>query len=128
MRSSGNEDGLASGKEVGHLADVAQARLASASALLGDCYESITDDCAAVLEQANRHVVGDELKLVLDGLGAMRSGHFRSAQAMFTDALIYRFYPDQAARRLITNRKKGADVPGAINEMSVHEAMVWLPI
>ena len=84
--------------------------------VLGDCYESITDDCATVLEQANRDVVGDELKFVLDGLGAMRSGHFRSAQAMFTvtlDTLIYRFYPDQAARRLITNRKKGADVPGA---------------
>ncbi|MGO1360766.1 MAG: hypothetical protein ACTHU6_04015 [Brevibacterium aurantiacum] len=99
--------------------------------VLGDCYESITDDCATVLEQANRDVVGDELKFVLDGLGAMRSGHFRSAQAMFTvtlDTLIYRFYPDQAARRLITNRKKGADVPGAIDEMGVHEAMVWLPI
>ncbi|WP_313096451.1 hypothetical protein [Corynebacterium variabile] len=99
--------------------------------VLGDCYESITDDCAIVLEQANRDVVGDELKFVLDGLGAMRSGHFRSAQAMFTvtlDTLIYRFYPDQAARRLITNRKKGADVPSAIDEMSVHEAMVWLPI
>lgn len=99
--------------------------------VLGDCYESITDDCATVLEQANRDVVGDELKFVLDGLGAMRSGHFRSAQAMFTvtlDTLIYRFYPDQAARRLITNRKKGADVPAAIDEMGVHEAMVWLPI
>jgi hypothetical protein len=61
----------------------------------------------------------------------MRAGHSRSAQAMFTvtlDTLIYRFYPDQAARRLITNRKKGADVPDAIDEMGVHEAMVWLPI
>ncbi|MGJ4139451.1 hypothetical protein [Corynebacterium evansiae] len=99
--------------------------------VLGDCYESITDDCATVLEQVNRDVVGDELKFVLDGLGAMRSGHFRSAQAMFTvtlDTLIYRFYPDQAARRLITNRKKGAGVPAAIDEMGVHEAMVWLPI
>lgn len=99
--------------------------------VLGDCYESITDDCATVLEQANRDLVGDELKFVLDGLGAMRSGHFRSAQAMFTvtlDTLIYRFYPDQAARRLITNRKKDADVPAAIDEMGVHEAMVWLPI
>ncbi|AFV88882.1 hypothetical protein PACID_10580 [Acidipropionibacterium acidipropionici ATCC 4875] len=99
--------------------------------VLGDCYESITDDCAIVLEQANRDVVGDELKFVLDGLGAMRSGHFRSAQAMFTvtlDTLIYRFYPDQAVRRRITNRKKGADVPDAIDEMGVPEAMVWLPI
>lgn len=99
--------------------------------VLGDCYKSITDDCATVLERANRDVVGDELKFVLDGLGAMRSGHFRSAQAMFTvtlDTLIYRFRPDRAARRLITNRKKGADVPAAIDEMSVREAFVWLPI
>lgn len=50
---------------------------------------------------------------------------------MFTvtlDTLIYRFYPYQAVRRLITNRKKGADVPDVIDEMGVHEAMVWLPI
>ena len=99
--------------------------------VLGDCYESIVDDCAAVLDQADRAVVGEELGFALDGLGAMRAGHSRSAQAMFTvtlDTLIYRFYPDQATRRLITNRKKDADVPGAIDEMGVHEAMVWLPI
>lgn len=99
--------------------------------VLGDCYESIIDDCAAVLGQANRDNVGDELDFALDGLSAMRSGYFRSAQAMFTvtlDTLIYRFYPDQAARRQITNRKKGEDVPVAIEEMGVHKAMVWLPI
>lgn len=99
--------------------------------VLGDCYESITVDCAAVLEQASRDVIGDELEFVLDGLGAMRSGYVRSAQAMFTvtlDTLIYRFYPDQATRRLIMNREKGMDVPGVIDEMGVHEAMVWLPI
>lgn len=99
--------------------------------VLGDCYESIIDDCAAVLEQVDRAVVGDERGFALDGLGAMRAGHSRSAQAMFTvtlDTLIYRLYPDQAARRLITNRKKGADVPDVIDEMGVHEAVVWLPI
>lgn len=99
--------------------------------VLGDCYESITDDCAIVLEQANRDVVGDEVEFALDGLGAMRSGHFRSAQAMFTvtlDTLIYRFYPDLAARRAIKNRRKGADVPDVIGEMGLYEAMVWLPI
>ncbi|GAA4816426.1 hypothetical protein [Tomitella cavernea] len=99
--------------------------------VLGDCYKSIIDDCSVVLEQVDGAVIGDELRFALDGLGAMRAGHARSAQAMFTvtlDTLIYRFYPDQAARRLITNRKKGADVPDAIDEMGVHEAMVWLPI
>lgn len=73
----------------------------------------IIDDCAAVLEQTDRAVVGDELGFALDWLGAMPAGHSRSAQAMFTVTLvklIYRFYPDQAARRLITNRKKGDDV------------------
>jgi hypothetical protein len=99
--------------------------------VLGDCYELIIDDCAAVLERADQEAVGDEVGFALDGLGAMRAGHTRSAQAMFTvtlDTLIYRFYPDRAARGLITNRKKGADVPDAIDEMGVYEAMVWLPI
>lgn len=99
--------------------------------VLGDCYKSIIDDCAAVLEHTDRAVVGNELGFALDGLGAMRAGHFRSAQAMFTvtlDTLIFRFYPNQAVRRLITNRKKDADVPDVINKMGVHEAMVWLPI
>lgn len=99
--------------------------------VLGACYDSIIEDCAAVLEEADHKAVGDEVKFALDGLGAMRAGHARSAQAMFTvtlDTLIYRFYPDQTVRRAITNRKKGADVPDAIDEMGVHEAMVWLPI
>ncbi len=99
--------------------------------VLGDCYELIMDDCAAVLERADHAVVGDELGFALDGLGAMRAGHSRSAQAMFTvtlDTLIYRFHPDKTARQAITNRKKGAGVPDAIDEMGVHEAMVWLPI
>lgn len=99
--------------------------------VLGDCYESLIDDCAAVLEQADQAAIGDEVGFALDGLGAMRAGHTRSAQAMLTvtlDTLIYRFYPDREARGPITNRKKGADVPGAIDEMGVHEAMVWLPI
>lgn len=99
--------------------------------VLGDCYESIIDDCATVLERTDRSVVGDELGFALDGLGAMRAGHSRSAQAMFTvtlDTLIYRFHPNQSVRRVITNRKRGADVPDAIDEMGVHEAMVWLPI
>lgn len=99
--------------------------------VLGDCYDSIVDDCAAVLERADRKVIGDEVNFALDGLGAMRAGHVRSAQAMLTvtlDTLIYRFYPNQTDRRAITNRKKGADIPEAIDAMGVHEAMVWLPI
>lgn len=99
--------------------------------VLGDCYESLIVDCAEVLEAADNEAVSDEVRFALDGLGAMRAGHTRSAQAMFTvtlDTLIYRFYPDRKARGVITNRKKGADVPDAIDEMGVREAMVWLPI
>ncbi|MEV0059388.1 hypothetical protein [Nocardia sp. NPDC050718] len=99
--------------------------------VLGDCYESLIEDCAVVLEQADHEVIRDELSFALDGLGAMRVGHTRSAQAMFTvtlDTLIYRFYPDRKARGVITNRKKGAGVPEEIDEMGVREAFVWLPI
>ena len=99
--------------------------------VLGDCYESLMEDCAAVLDRADHEAVCDELGFALDGLGAMRDGHVRSAQAMFTvtlDTLIYRFYPDRKARGVITNRKRGADVPDEIDEMGVREALVWLPI
>ena len=99
--------------------------------VLGDCYESLMDDCAAVLERADHAAISDELAFALDGLGAMRAGHSRSAQAMFTvtlDTLIYRFYPDRKARGAITNRKRGAEVPEEIDEMGVREAFVWLPI
>lgn len=99
--------------------------------VLGDCYETLMEDCAAVLERADHEAVRDELGFALDGLGAMRAGHSRSAQAMFTvtlDTLIYRFYPDRKARGVITIRRKGADVPDEIDEMGVRDAFVWLPI
>ncbi|WP_343826398.1 hypothetical protein [Falsarthrobacter nasiphocae] len=99
--------------------------------VLGDCYESLMEDCSAVLERVGHETIKDELSFALDGLGAMRAGHFRSAQAMFTvtlDTLIYRFYPDMKARKAITNRKKGADVPETIDEMGIRDALVWLPI
>ncbi|CAM4047985.1 hypothetical protein [Helcobacillus massiliensis] len=99
--------------------------------VLSDCYESLMEDCADVLERADHEAVSNELGFALDGLGAMRAGHARSAQAMFTvtlDTLIYRFYPDRKAREVITNRKRDAGVPEAIDEMGVREALVWLPI
>ncbi|MCW4459753.1 hypothetical protein [Microbacterium sp. MPKO10] len=99
--------------------------------ILSNCYGSLIQDCADVLEDARESVIGSAVEFALDGLGAMRAGHTRSAQAMFTatlDTLIYEFYPDRRDRGLITNRKKGADVPNAIDEMGVSEALVWLPI
>lgn len=60
--------------------------------VLGDCYESLIRDCAAVLERADHEAISGEMSFALDGLGAMRAGHARSAQAMFTvtlDTLIY---------------------------------------
>ncbi|PHP53233.1 hypothetical protein [Actinomyces ruminis] len=99
--------------------------------VLGECYKSLMEDCAVVLERADHEVISDELNFVLDGLGAMRAGYVRSAQAVFTvvlDTLIYRFYPDREERRVITNHKRGADVPDKIVKMGVREALVWLPI
>lgn len=99
--------------------------------VLGDCYETLMEDCTAVLKRADHEAVSDELGFAPDGLGAMRADHSRSAQAMFTvtlDTLIYRFYPDRKARGVVTIRRKGADVPNEIDEMGVRDAFVWLPI
>ncbi len=99
--------------------------------VLGDCYESLIADCADVLDNAGHEAVRDEVRFVLDGLGAMRVGYTRAAQALFTvtlDTLIYRFHSEPTTRKNITNRKKGAEVPGTIEEMAVREAFVWLPV
>ena len=99
--------------------------------VLGECYWTIVEDCATVLEGVTSETVTAEVAFVLDGIGAMRAGHHRSAQVLFTvtlDSLIPRFHPDVRIRRAITNRKKGAEVPDAIDEMNVRDAFVWLPI
>jgi hypothetical protein len=99
--------------------------------VLGNCFETLMDDCEAVLTNVTHPSLREEVSFALDGLGAMRAGHTRSAQAMFTvtlDTLIYRFYPDRSDRKAVTNRKKDADVPESFDEMGVREAMVWLPI
>lgn len=99
--------------------------------VLSDRYVSIIEDCEAVLDGARHPAVRDEVAFTLDGIGAMRAGHTKSAQALFTvtlDSLIYRFYPDRPVRKKITNRKKGAGVPGLIDSMGVHQAFLWLPV
>ncbi|WP_091476154.1 hypothetical protein [Microbacterium azadirachtae] len=99
--------------------------------VLGECFATLMDDCEAVLTNVTHTGLREEVAFALDGLGAMRAGHTRSAQAMFTvtlDTLIYGFYPDRNERKALTNRKKDADVPESFNDMGVHEAMVWLPI
>lgn len=99
--------------------------------VLSDCYESLIDDCSAVLEQVNHPAVTNELGFVLEGLGAMRAGYTCSAQALFTvtlDTLISHLYRNQQARKTITNRKRGEDIPDVIDEMAVWKALVSLPI
>lgn len=104
---------------------------ASRRKILGNCYNQIIDDCAAVLEEIGSQTGGKEIDFALDALHAMKAGYYRSAQAMLTvtlDTLIYRFYPDKNTRRSITNRTKDQDVPSVIDEMGLYRSMVWLPI
>lgn len=99
--------------------------------ILGESYNSLIEDCVAVLGASGSRDVQEEVRFALDGVGAMRSGHYRSAQAMFTvilDTLVSRFYPDKKIRSQITNHAKGAEVPGSIDEMGFRDALVWLPV
>lgn len=99
--------------------------------VLGDCYQSIMDDCVVVLESAAGTLAEEEAGFALDASETMCAGHPKSAQAMLTvvlDTLISRFYPDKTVRKEITNRTKGAAVPGVIDEMAFRESLVWLPV
>lgn len=104
---------------------------ASRRKVLNDRFTDIVEDCTALLEACTEPLVRDEVDFIQDGIGALKTGYFASAQAVFTltlDSLIFRFYPDRDARRKLTNRKKGAQMPDAINDMGIRNAYVWLPI
>lgn len=76
---------------------------------LSDRYEALIEDCEAVLAQSDHPAVRDEVQFTRDGIGAMRAGYTRPAQAMFTvtlDTLIHRFFPSAApAPRSPTTRR-----------------------
>lgn len=99
--------------------------------VLNSCFHPIIDDCETVLTESQSEVVADQVRIVLDGIGAIRAGYIHSAQALFTvtlDTLITRLYPDTQTRGLVKKRKKDAPVPEKFNEMGIREALVWLPI
>ncbi|WP_291473274.1 hypothetical protein [Corynebacterium sp.] len=97
--------------------------------ILNACFESLVEDCEEVLEQVDHPEVETEAEFALNGVAALRDGHERAAQALFTlifDTLISRFYPDKNVRMTITNRK--ADVPEIINGMGYRDVSMWLPV
>ncbi|WP_460464333.1 hypothetical protein [Arthrobacter pigmenti] len=99
--------------------------------VLNDRFTDIVDDCANLLDTCTDPIVATEVHFIMDGIGALRAGHFASAQAIFTvtlDTLIANFYPDRGDRRKITNRKKDAPMPDELGDMSIRNAYVWLPV
>lgn len=100
--------------------------------VLSDRFNSIVQDCTAVIDGCDDPLVATAVHFVRDGLGALGGGHHASAQAIFTlvlDTLIMEFYPDREQRKKITNRKPGSDeVPEILGGMGLREAYVWLPI
>ncbi len=99
--------------------------------ILNECHNSLVNDCEGVLEQVDHSDVETEAEFALNGVAALRGGHTRAAQALFTltfDTLISRYFPDQNTRKNITNRKTDADVPELINGMGFREVAVWLPV
>lgn len=92
----------------------------------------IFDDCRAELETCDLDVVGDEVRSVRDALAAAEDGHFRPAQALATvvlDSTVTRVYPVKTDRVKMTKRARGErEQPGFVDEMSLREALVWLPV
>lgn len=99
--------------------------------ILNECYDSIVDDCEALLDQVNHPDVETEAEFALNGVAALRGGHTRAAQALSTltlDTLISRIHPERRVRTKITNRKPNAAVPETINGMGFRDVTVWLPV
>jgi hypothetical protein len=91
----------------------------------------IVEDCAEVLAGCTSEDVREFVEFAHDGLRALNAGAHRSAQALFTvtlDTLITALAPNRQQRQTLTKKKRGADVPDAIDEMDVHTALVWLAV
>ena len=76
--------------------------------ILGNNYKSIVKDCEVLVKNLEQDSLNNEIDFVLDGIGAMRLGYTRSAQAIFTvtlDSIISQFFTVE------TNRKKNYQSP-----------------
>lgn len=91
----------------------------------------IVDDCDETLATCTSADLRTFVEFAQDGLLAVNAGAYRSAQAAFTvtlDTLITELVPDLKERRILTKKKRGADIPDVIDEMDVHSAFVWLAV
>jgi hypothetical protein cresD4_05532 len=99
--------------------------------ILGNNYKSIVKDCEVLVKNLEQDSLNNEIDFVLDGIGAMRLGYTRSAQAIFTvtlDSIISQFFTVETNRKKITNRPKDGGIPKILKQMSPYEARVWLPV
>ncbi|MDO5080688.1 hypothetical protein [Buchananella hordeovulneris] len=55
--------------------------------ILGNCYSTIIEDCAVMLDMVSSEQILHVVEFVRDGIGAMRAENYRSAQALFTVTL-----------------------------------------
>lgn len=104
---------------------------AARRAILGRRFDALVDDCEQLIEQSDHPVVATEVHFIKDGIGAIRSGHHASAQAIFAvtlDTLVSRFHTDREERKKITNRAKGGAMPDKLRNMGVRRAYVWWPV
>lgn len=92
----------------------------------------ILDDCEAVISAPSAPSLDNLKPFAEEGLAATRAGFAKAAQALFTttlDTLLSRVWDsDKAVKRELNHRKRDGVIPGEFEELTVREALVWLPV
>lgn len=105
--------------------------------ILNDCFEQIVDDCEAVVTSTTAPHTKEEAYFTLQGIAALRTGHYAAAQALFTltlDTLVARlldslFNLPKRQHGAITHRSKSASTPPDIlDDKGLRDSYVWLPV
>ncbi|OFL93736.1 hypothetical protein HMPREF2734_00835 [Corynebacterium sp. HMSC055D05] len=100
--------------------------------LLNRYSSQILDDCEAAIAASKANSVEKLRPFVEEALEATRAGFTKAAQALFTtvlDTLLMNCWKtDIGMKKKLGHRKRSGAVPEEFEELTVREALVWLPV
>ncbi|MEV6891389.1 hypothetical protein [Kribbella sp. NPDC051137] len=98
--------------------------------IIGRRFDSIIEDCAAVLDRCVSPQTSAEVSFIRAALAAMSAGHHIAGQALSANVLdsMLRTWLSDDDRSRVTNHYKTPNGDVLTEDMAVREAMVMLPI
>lgn len=100
--------------------------------LLNRYFFQILDDCETAIAASKANSVAKLRPFAEEALEATRDGFTKAAQALFTtvlDTLLMNCWKtDLGMKKKLGHRKRNGAVPEKFEELTVREALVWLPV